>query len=85
MTLHKRLARMEAKRGPYREAVTVIFFCEPRTGEPGAALLMGGGGIVREPGEAADAFTARAEAGAAKLIRLHSQKFGGIRDALGEE
>jgi len=60
MTLHKRLARMEAKRGPHREAVTVIFFCEPRTGEPGAALLMGGGGLVREPGEAADAFTARA-------------------------
>ena len=60
MTLHKRLARMEAQRGPDREAVTVIFFCEPRTGEPGAALLMGGGGLVREPGETVDGFTARA-------------------------
>jgi hypothetical protein len=60
MTRQARIARLEAKRGPDREAVTVIFFCEPRTGEPGAALLMGGGGLARQPGETADAFTARA-------------------------
>jgi hypothetical protein len=63
----------------------VIFLCDATTGKPGAALLMGGGGLVRETGETADAFETRAEAGAAKLIRLHSRKFGGIRDALGEE
>jgi len=85
MTLHKRLARMEAKRGPYREAVTVNYFCDATMGEPGAALLMGGGGLVRETGETADSFETRAEAGAAKVFRLHSRKFGGIRDALGEK
>jgi len=69
MTLRNRLARMEAKRGHYSEAVTVIYFCDPTTGEPGAALLMDGGGLVREPGETADAFAARAEAGATKLVR----------------
>ena len=39
---------------------TVIYICDAITGEPGAALLMGCGGLVREPGETADAFTARA-------------------------
>jgi hypothetical protein len=29
-------------------------------GEPGGALVMGGGGLVREPGETADAFKKRA-------------------------
>jgi len=38
----------------------VIFLCDATTGEPGAALLMGGGGLARQPGETADAFTARA-------------------------
>jgi|GEM_PF-699505 len=83
--LRTRLDRLEAKRGGAGAGPTVIYFCDPRTGEPGAALLTGGGGLVREPGETVEAFKTRAEAGAAKLIRLHSQKFRGSRDTLGEE
>jgi hypothetical protein len=37
----------------------VIYICDATTGEPGAALLMGGGGLAREPGETADAFKQR--------------------------
>jgi len=46
----------------------VIFLCDATTGEPGAALLMGGGGLAREPGKTADAFTARASAGVSGAI-----------------
>ena len=83
--LRTRLDRLEAKRGGAGAGPTVIYFCDPTTGEPGGALLMGGGGLLRETGETADAFETRAEVGAAKLIRLHSQKFRGSRDTLGEE
>jgi len=83
-TLRTRLDRIEAKRGGAGAGPSVIYLCDATTGEPGAALLMGGGGLVRETGETADTFETRAEAGAAKVFRLHSRKFGGIRDALGE-
>jgi hypothetical protein len=36
--------------------------CDATTGEPGGALVLGGGGLTREPGESAEAFTTRAEA-----------------------
>jgi len=79
-TLRTRLDRLEAKRGGADDGPTVIFLCDATTGEPGAALLMGGGGLERETGETADAFETRVEAGAAKLIHLHSRKFGGSRE-----
>jgi len=59
-TLRTRLDRLEAKRGGAGDDPAVIFLCDATTGEPGAALLMGSGGLAREPGETADDFTARA-------------------------
>ena len=79
-TLQTRLDRLEAKRGGADDGPTVIFLCDATTDEPGAALLMRGGGLERETGETAYAFETRAEAGAAKLIRLHLRKLGGSRD-----
>ncbi len=62
MTLSKRLARLEAERGNGAGDVPrVIFLCDGQTGEPGAAIIVGGGTIAREPDETADAFRARAE------------------------
>ena len=63
MTHQAQIAKLEAKRGGADTGLTVIFLCDATTCEPGAALLMGGGGLEREPGETADAFTARASAG----------------------
>jgi hypothetical protein len=60
MTRQARIARLEAKHGGAGDGPAVIFLCDATTGEPGAALLMGGGGLAREPGETADTFTARA-------------------------
>ena len=67
-TLRTRLDRLEAKRGGAGDGPAVIFLCDATTGEPGAALLIGGGGLAREPGETADAFTARASAGVSGAI-----------------
>jgi len=60
MTRQAGIAKLEAKRGGADTGPMVIFLCDATTGEPGAALLMGGGGLARQPGETADAFTARA-------------------------
>jgi hypothetical protein len=54
-----RLDRLEAKRGGSGGAPAVTFLSDAVTGDPGAALLTGGG-HVREPGEAVAAFLARA-------------------------
>lgn len=64
MTLSKRLARLEAEsvKGA-GEMPSVIFLCD-ETGDPGAALIIGGGTIGREPHETREAFEARAIAGA---------------------
>ena len=70
MTLRKRLDRLEGKRGTAALGPSVIFFCSGETGEPLAAILMGGGSLTREDGETAEAFTARAEAGAAAAVFL---------------
>jgi hypothetical protein len=62
MTLRRRLERIEGKRGRTPEGPSVIFICVAETGEPENAILVGGGGLTREPGESADAFRARAHA-----------------------
>ena len=59
-TLRTRLDRLEAKRGGAGDGPAVIFLCDATTGEPGGALVMGGGGFERETGEAADTFETRA-------------------------
>jgi len=59
-TLRTRLDRLEAKRGGAGDGPAVLFRCDAITGEPFTARLMGGGRLVREPGETSDAFTARA-------------------------
>lgn len=61
-TIKKRLERLENKRTPAAAGPSVIFICDAVTGEAGAALLVGGGGLTREAGESVEAFMARAEA-----------------------
>lgn len=73
MTLRKRIDRLEGKRGKAALWPSVIFFCSGETGEPLAAILMGGGSLTREDGETAEAFTARAEAGGAGLQNYGNQ------------
>lgn len=69
--LSKRLDRLEAQRGGDTVArPSVIFFCSGETGEPLAAMLRGGENLTREDGETTEAFTARAEAGAAGAVFL---------------
>jgi hypothetical protein len=69
--LQKRLDRLEAHHQKTSAGPTVIYICDATTGEPGAALLMGGGGLAREPGETADAFTARASAGPSGAVYFY--------------
>ena len=64
------LDRLEAKRGGADGGPAVVFLCDAFTGDPGAALLSGGGGPVREPGEAIAAFLARAAPMASAAICL---------------
>jgi len=71
MTRQARIARLEAKHGGAGDGPAVIFLCDATTGEPGAALLMGGGGLAREPGETADTFTARASAGPSGAVYFY--------------
>lgn len=69
--LRTRLDRLEAQRGGCAVAApSVIILCAGDTGEPMAAMLKGGGSLTREHGETAEAFTARAEAGAAGALFL---------------
>ena len=70
MTRQARIARLEAKHGGADAGPTVIYLCDAVTGEPGGALVMGGGGLVREPSESADAFTARASDGVSGAVYL---------------
>lgn len=70
MTLRKRLDRLEVKRGAAALGPFVIFLCEAETGEPLAAMLMGGGTLTREDGETVEAFTARADTGEAGAVFL---------------
>jgi len=62
MILRKRIARLEGKRGAASAGPSVVLICDALTGEPGAALMLGGGGLTREAGESVEAFTARTEA-----------------------
>ena len=70
MTLGRRLSRLEGKRGAAAVGPSVIFLCEAESGEPLAAMLMGGGTLTREDGEPVEAFTARANAGGAGAVFL---------------
>jgi len=70
MKLQRRLDRLEGKRGAVGAGPCVILICDALNREPGAALLMGGGGLTREAGETAEAFTARATAGASMALHL---------------
>ena len=62
VNLQTRIERLEGKRGSHDAGPCVILVCDALTGEPGGALVLGGGGLTREAGETAEAFTARAEA-----------------------
>jgi hypothetical protein len=77
-TLRARLERLESKRGGAGAGLSVIFFCDAVTGEPLSALIKGGGTVTREAGESAEAFTARASAGATNAAYLPDNP----RDAL---
>lgn len=70
MTLSKRLDRLKGKRGTAALGPSVVFLCSGESGEPLAAMLMGGGSLTREDGETAEAFTARAKAGATGAVFL---------------
>ncbi|TVP69027.1 MAG: hypothetical protein EA339_15375 [Rhodobacteraceae bacterium] len=60
MSWRRRLDRQEGKRGTAALGPCVIFAWVAETGEPLAAMLMGGGSLIREDGETAEVFTARA-------------------------
>lgn len=60
-TLKTRLDRLEGRRSGAGRGPAVVFLCEAGSGEPVAALLKGGGGATRKPGETVDAFTARVQ------------------------
>jgi hypothetical protein len=70
MTLAKRLHTLEGKRGKSGNWPSVVLLCDAVTGEAHGAIVTGGGALVRVAGESADAFTARATAGAAMVLRL---------------
>ncbi len=70
MTLRRRLDRLEGKRCAAARGPSVIFLCSGESGEPLAAMLMGGGRLTREDGETVEAFTARADAGGAGAVFL---------------
>lgn len=69
-TLQRRLDRLEGKRGAAGAGPSVILICDALTGDPGGALVLGGVGLTRDAGESAEAFTARATAGASMAVRL---------------
>lgn len=70
MTLLKRLSRLEAELCGGAEACpTVVFLCD-ETGDPGGAIIIGGGSIAREPDETREAFEARTMLGAPTVIQL---------------
>ena len=70
MTLRKRIGKLEGERGADVQGPSVIFLCIAETGEPLTAMVRGGGYLRREDGETADAFRARAEAGATGAVYL---------------
>jgi len=76
MTRQARIAKLEAKRGGAGDGPAVIFRCDAITGEPFTARLMGGGRLVREPGETSDAFTARA---VNKLARTYAMQMEALK------
>jgi hypothetical protein len=59
VTLERRLARLEAKRGCGAAALAVIFRCDAITGEPFTATIPGQGRFARKIGEQAEGFKRR--------------------------
>ena len=68
--MRKRLDKLESKRGGNAPAPSVIFLCDGASGEPKAAMVIGGDNLTREDGETVEAFTARAEIGPASAVFL---------------
>lgn len=61
MSLTHRVARLEGKTTPPPiDGPRVIFICDGETGEPMAAMIMGGGNLTRGPDETPEEFQARA-------------------------
>ena len=58
--LRNRVKRLEGKGRGAVAGPAVVLLCDAISGEPGAALFRGGGGIVRDAGEDAAAFMGRA-------------------------
>ena len=80
MTRQARIAKLEANRGGAGDGPAVLFRCDAITGEPFTARLMGGGRLVREPGETSDAFTARALQSSSLFVATFSaQTLKGLR------
>lgn len=69
--LRNRVERLEGKGRGAVAGPAVVLLCDAVTGEPGGALFRGGGGIVRDAGEAAGAFVKRAECERARDGRKH--------------
>jgi hypothetical protein len=68
MTLRQRIGRLEAARASV-EGPRVIYICGP-DGDSGGALIIGGGCLEREGGEAAEAFASWAERAAEAARRI---------------
>tara|TARA_R110002020_G_scaffold281702_2_gene497424 strand:- start:219 stop:545 length:327 start_codon:yes stop_codon:yes gene_type:complete len=70
MNIRKRVERLEGERGGSDDGPSGIFICDAETGEPWSALGKGGDGFTRETDESAEAFEARATAGAPDAMAL---------------
>lgn len=70
MAIRKRIERLEAERGKGADTSPIVIFLCDETGDPGGAIIKGGGSIAREPDETREAFKARAMAGAPAAIYL---------------
>ncbi len=62
--LLRRIERLEGKKGTASSGPSVIFICNAVTGEADVTLMVRGGSLAREAGEAVDAFEARVDTAA---------------------
>lgn len=60
MTLRHRLARLEAQSPSAAPGPSVIFFCDPKTGQPSWAMGINRPDSTRHPGESEADFITRA-------------------------
>ena len=59
MTLERRLAKLEAKKGGGKAGTSVIFRCHAMSREPFTAIIPGKGRFARHDGESSERFTQR--------------------------